>query len=120
MNVVIVDDEALERKALCKMIRDHLPEMEVVAEGANGREAVEIAKRYRPDIMLIDIKMPALDGLQAIEAIRRDGLDIEFIIVSAFDLFDYAKQAMRFGVKARSFEVPELWLQVDPKESEAR
>lgn len=99
MNVVIVDDEALERKALCKMIRDHLPEMEVVAEGANGREAVEIAKRYRPDIMLIDIKMPALDGLQAIEAIRRDGLDIEFIIVSAFDLFDYAKQAMRFGVK---------------------
>ncbi|MCK7607551.1 response regulator transcription factor [Geobacillus stearothermophilus] len=99
MKVAIVDDEALERRALCKMISDHLPDIEVVAEGANGREAVEIAKRYRPDIMLIDIKMPGLDGLQAIEAIRQDGLDLEFIIVSAFDLFDYAKQAMRFGVK---------------------
>ncbi|BBW97752.1 helix-turn-helix domain-containing protein [Geobacillus icigianus] len=99
MKVAIVDDEALERRALCKMINDHLPDVEVVAEGANGREAIDIAKQYCPDVMLIDIKMPGLDGLQAIEAIRQDGLDIEFIIVSAFDLFDYAKQAMRFGVK---------------------
>ncbi|KPC97217.1 Transcriptional regulatory protein DegU [Geobacillus sp. BCO2] len=99
MKVAIVDDEALERKALCKMINNHLPDIEVVAEGANGREAIDIAKQYCPDVMLIDIKMPGLDGLQAIEAIRQDGLDLEFIIVSAFDLFDYAKQAMRFGVK---------------------
>ncbi|AGT33538.1 AraC family transcriptional regulator [Geobacillus genomosp. 3] len=99
MKVAIVDDEALERKALRKMINDRLPHVEVVAEGANGREAIDIAKQYRPDVMLIDIKMPGLDGLQAIEAIRQAGLDLEFVIVSAFDLFDYAKQAMRFGVK---------------------
>ncbi|QIZ65955.1 response regulator transcription factor [Geobacillus subterraneus] len=99
MKVAIVDDEALERKALRKMISSHLPYVEVIAEGANGREAVEIAKQYRPDVMLIDIKMPGLDGLGAIEAIRQTGLDLQFIIVSAFDLFDYAKQAMRFGVK---------------------
>ncbi|AMQ21784.1 AraC family transcriptional regulator [Anoxybacillus geothermalis] len=99
MKVAIVDDEALERKALRKMIGSHLPHAEVIAEGANGREAVEIAKQYRPDVMLIDIKMPGLDGLGAIEAIRQFDLDISFIIVSAFDLFDYARQAMRFGVK---------------------
>ncbi|MED4878977.1 response regulator [Anoxybacillus geothermalis] len=81
------------------MIGSHLPHAEVIAEGANGREAVEIAKQYRPDVMLIDIKMPGLDGLGAIEAIRQFDLDISFIIVSAFDLFDYARQAMRFGVK---------------------
>ncbi len=99
MKIAIVDDEALERKALQKMIRDHLPNMEVVAEAANGREAVEIANEYKPDAMLIDIKMPGIDGLEAIELIRRHHPDMKFIIVSAFDTFEYAKQAMRHGVK---------------------
>jgi two-component system, response regulator YesN len=99
MKIAVVDDEALERKALRKMIRDHLPNMEVVAEAANGREAVEIANEYKPDAMLIDIKMPGIDGLEAIELIRRHHPDMKFIIVSAFDTFEYAKQAMRHGVK---------------------
>jgi two-component system, response regulator YesN len=99
MKIAIVDDEALERKALQKMIRDYLPNMEVVAEAANGREAVEIANKCKPDVMLIDIKMPGIDGLEAIELIRRKHPDMKFIIVSAFDTFDYAKQAMRQGVK---------------------
>lgn len=99
MKIAIVDDEALERKALQKMIRDHLPTMEVIAEAANGREAVEVADQYKPDVMLMDIKMPGIDGLEAIERIRRNHPDIKFIIVSAFDTFDYAKQAIRHGVK---------------------
>jgi two-component system response regulator YesN len=99
MKIAIVDDEALERKALQKMIRDHLPTMEVIVEAANGREAVEVADQYKPDVMLMDIKMPGIDGLEAIERIRRNHPDIKFIIVSAFDTFDYAKQAMRHGVK---------------------
>lgn len=99
MKIAIVDDEALERKALRKMICDHLSNMEVIAEAANGREAVEIANKYKPDVMLIDIKMPGIDGLEAIELIRRKHSDMKFIIVSAFDTFDYAKQAMRQGVK---------------------
>lgn len=99
MRIAIVDDEALERKALQKMIRDHLPTMEVIAEAANGREAVKVADQYKPDVMLMDIKMPGIDGLEAIEWIRRKHPDIKFIIVSAFDTFDYAKQAMRHGVK---------------------
>ncbi|WP_420768626.1 response regulator [Parageobacillus thermoglucosidasius] len=99
MKIAIVDDEALERKALQKMIRGHLPAMEVIAEAANGREAVEVADQYKPDVMLMDIKMPGIDGLEAIELIRRKHPEIKFIIVSAFDTFDYAKQAMRHGVK---------------------
>ncbi|EZP75173.1 AraC family transcriptional regulator [Parageobacillus genomosp. 1] len=99
MKIAVVDDEALERKALQKMIRDHLPAVEVIAEAANGREAVEAADQYKPDVMLMDIKMPGIDGLEAIELIRRKHPDIKFIIVSAFDTFDYAKQAMRHGVK---------------------
>ncbi|WP_199426876.1 response regulator transcription factor [Thermaerobacillus caldiproteolyticus] len=99
MKIAVVDDEALERKALKKMIREHLPQADVVAEAANGRAAVEVANEYKPDVMLMDIKMPGMDGLEAVRLIRKQHPNIKFIIVSAFDAFEYAKQAMQQGVK---------------------
>jgi two-component system, response regulator YesN len=99
IRVAIVDDEALERKALCKIIREHLPEVEVVAEAGNGRKAIEVADEIRPDLMMIDIKMPGIDGIEAVRTIKQQHPNMKFIIVSAFDTFEYAKQVMQQGVK---------------------
>jgi len=99
IRVAVVDDEALERKALCKMIREHLPEVEVVAEAGNGRKAIEVAESMNVDVMLMDIKMPGIDGIEAVRAIKQRSPNIKFIIVSAFDTFEYAKQVMQQGVK---------------------
>ena len=99
IRVAVVDDEALERKALCKMIREHLPGVEVIAEAGNGRKAIEIAGSMKPHLMLMDIKMPGIDGIEAVRLIKEQQPKMKFIMVSAFDTFEYAKQVMQQGVK---------------------
>ncbi|MGD6816655.1 response regulator transcription factor [Metabacillus sp. 84] len=99
MKVVIVDDEMIERRAMRKFIEESMAGFEVAGEAANGRLAVELASKLRPDLMLMDIKMPGMDGLEAIRKIRVSEPEIRFIMVSAYDSFDYAKEAMKEGVK---------------------
>ncbi len=97
--LLIVDDEPIERLALRKLIKQHFTTIEIVGEAANGMQAVEMAERNRPDIITMDIKMPELDGVEAIKAIRSMNLFPKFIVVSAFDTFDYAREVMKEGVK---------------------
>lgn len=99
MKVIIVDDEIIERKAMRKLISDSFTHIEVVAEAANGRIAIEEAKKHQPDIMFMDIHMPGIDGLEAIQLISAELPQTKFIMVSAYDSFEYAKQAMKQGVK---------------------
>lgn len=99
MNVIIVDDEMIERKAMKKFIQESFSYIQVVGEAANGRVAIELANELKPDLMLMDIKMPGIDGLEAIRQIRTQHPSIKFIMVSAFDSFQYAKEAMKEGVK---------------------
>ncbi|GGE45023.1 AraC family transcriptional regulator [Pullulanibacillus camelliae] len=99
LKLVIVDDESIEREALRKMIEDSLPALTVVGEAANGRQAIEQAQALLPDIIMMDIKMPGIDGVEAVKQIRRHLPDVKFIMVSAYNTFDYAKQVMREGVK---------------------
>lgn len=73
--------------------------MIVVGEAANGRKAIELAGATHPDIIFMDIKMPGINGLEAIEKINEGNPAIKFILVSAYDSFDYAKEAMKFGIK---------------------
>jgi two-component system, response regulator YesN len=99
MRVVITDDEMLERKAMRKFLNENFKDIEVVGEAWNGRNAIELAEQLDPDLMFIDIKMPGISGLEAVQRIREKKPEIKFIIVSAYDSFDYAKKAMKEGVK---------------------
>jgi two-component system, response regulator YesN len=94
-----VDDEVLERKALTKIINSSLQDVIVIGEAPNGRKAIEMAKEHRPDIIFMDIKMPGIDGVQAVKAIKKIDPSIRFIMVSAYNTFKYAKEVMQRGVK---------------------
>lgn len=99
LKILIVDDEILERIALTKIINSSLKDVMVIGEAPNGRKAIEMAKEHRPDIIFMDIKMPGIDGVQAVKAIKKIDPSIRFIMVSAFNTFEYAKEVMQQGVK---------------------
>jgi DNA-binding NarL/FixJ family response regulator len=97
LRVAIVDDQALVRSGL-SMILDHQEGIEVIAECSNGMEAIEIAKMYKPDVILMDIRMPKMDGLSATSIILEElSLPVRVIILSTFDLDEYVYKALRAG-----------------------
>ncbi|WML38029.1 response regulator [Neobacillus sp. OS1-2] len=99
LKILIVDDEVLERKALTKIINTSGEDVIVIGEAPNGRKAIEMAVQHRPDIIFMDIKMPGVDGVQAVKEIKKLDAGIRFIMVSAFNTFEYAKEVMQQGVK---------------------
>lgn len=99
IRIAIVEDEPIERAALRTLIERAFPHLVVIGEAENGEEAIALADRLRPDLMTVDVKMPEMDGLTAIRIIRERHPDMQFIIVSAYDTFAYAQQAIQLGVK---------------------
>ncbi|MBP1949788.1 response regulator [Virgibacillus litoralis] len=99
MRVLIAEDELLERKVMKKFIESNFTDMHIVGEAQNGRKAIELAETTNPDIIFMDIKMPGINGLEAIKEITKHYPSIKFILVSAYDSFGYAKQAMNYGIK---------------------
>ena len=98
IRVVVVDDQALVRSGFVVLLRS-APDIEVVGEAADGVEALEVVARERPDVVLMDIRMPELDG---VEATRRIGVDprlggTRVLILTTFDLDEYVFAALRAG-----------------------
>ncbi|MFF4443221.1 response regulator [Streptomyces sp. NPDC001502] len=83
IRVVIADDEPLIRAGI-RMILTSAPDIEVVAEAANGREAVDLARSHVPDVMLLDIQMPVMDGLTALGELRRAVPQVRALILTTF------------------------------------
>lgn len=97
--LLIADDEALEREGLELLIERMHPGMFQIAHADNGRRAIEQAEEFRPHIIMMDINMPGIQGLQAIREIKSRLPDTRFILVTAYDFFAYAKEAVSLGVK---------------------
>ena len=96
IRVLVADDQALVRGGL-RLILDAEPDIEVVAEAADGNEAVERALASRPDLVLMDIRMPALDGIQATKTLLSQLDSTCVVMLTTFDLDDYVIDAFRAG-----------------------
>ena len=98
IRVVVADDQALVRAGF-RVLVDSAPDLEVVGEAADGAEAVELVRRHRPDVVLMDVRMPGTDGLEATRRIAAlDGREaVRVIILTTFDLDEYVYGALRAG-----------------------
>ncbi|MDQ0115481.1 response regulator transcription factor [Paenibacillus harenae] len=97
-SVIIVDDEIYFRKGLIRMIDWEGNGYQVIGEADNGEDALAMIRDKKPDLVITDIRMPVLDGLDLIQAAEKEKLDTEFVIISGHNDFHYAQQAVRFGV----------------------
>jgi DNA-binding NarL/FixJ family response regulator len=96
VRVVVADDSELLRAGLVTVLSSH-PDIEVVAEAANGVEAAEFARQLAPDVVLMDIEMPGGDGITATRSIVSDCADTRVLVLTMFDLDDYVLEALRAG-----------------------
>lgn len=96
--VLIADDEGITVDALKFIIARNFPGQCTVESAKTGREVIELAETFRPDIALVDIHMPGINGIDAIREIRKTQPGIAFVIISAYDKFSYAKTAIELGV----------------------
>ena len=99
LRLMIVDDEQIIREALSSMIDYTSLGYEVIATAKNGMEAYDRIRDDYPDVVITDIKMPILNGLELIERASRIDSRITFILLSGYGEFEYAKQAMTYGVR---------------------
>ncbi len=96
VRVLVADDQALVRAGFA-MILDAQPDVEVVGEAADGHEAVALAARLRPDVVLMDIRMPGLDGIAATAEVTAAQPDVRVLVLTTFDLDDYVYDALHAG-----------------------
>ncbi|MEU2778101.1 response regulator transcription factor [Streptomyces sp. NPDC007162] len=94
--VLIVDDQPLQRYAF-HLLLDSVPETDVVGEAAHGTEAVRMAAELRPDVVLMDVRMPGMDGIEATRRITAAGDRSRVLVLTTFDLDEYVHAALRAG-----------------------
>ena len=96
LRVLLVDDHALARAAY-RMVLDPEPDIEIVGEAADGRQAIHAAARLHPDVVLMDVRMPELDGIAATRAIVEAGAGARVLVLTTFDLDEYVYDALAAG-----------------------
>jgi DNA-binding NarL/FixJ family response regulator len=96
IRVLLADDQELVRSGF-RLILDLADGIEVVGEAADGREAVRLAKELQPDVVLMDVRMPELDGIEATRRLRQAGAEARVLVLTTFDLDEYVYAAVRAG-----------------------
>ncbi|MEU0674649.1 response regulator transcription factor [Streptomyces sp. NPDC006172] len=107
VRVVLVDDQPLVRSGLRVIMADH-PDLEVVGEAATGAEAVELVRDVSPHVVVMDIRMPGMDGIEATRRITSGPSDTRVLVLTTFDEDDYVYGALRAG--ASGFAVKDMSL----------
>lgn len=98
MRILLADDHAITREGTRRLLEGHLG-IEVVAEAADGQEAVRLTRELRPDILLLDIAMPRLDGVQVAQALRRELPEVRLVVLTGYASDQYALTLIRLGVQ---------------------
>lgn len=98
MRILICDDEGIVQQAIRFMIQKSFGDEFEIESAKNGRMAIELAESFRPDIILMDIQMPGINGIEAMEEIKREHKNIIFIVLTAYDKFEYSQKAIDIGV----------------------
>lgn len=96
--LMIVDDEVLIRRGLKKTLQKHFPYLEYLS-AADGQEAMAVYEEEKPDIIITDIRMPKMSGLEFVRHLAEAGANASCVIISGYEEFDYARQAIRYGVE---------------------
>jgi len=97
--VMLVDDHALLRTGVANII-NHEPDLQVVAEASNGLEAVDAFERHRPDVTLLDLRMPVMEGVEAVRRIRERDPQAKVIVLTTYDTDEDITRALKAGAKA--------------------
>jgi DNA-binding NarL/FixJ family response regulator len=96
IRILIADDQDLVREGL-RMILDAEPDLEVVGEAADGKQALEQARRLDPELLLMDVRMPELDGIEATRRLAQTGSRARVLMLTTFDLDEYVYRALKAG-----------------------
>ena len=96
VTVVLVDDQPLVRAGLARILEVD-PELQVVGEASNGRDAVALVRRLQPDVVLMDVRMPVVDGIDATRQLRAAGSRAKVVVLTTFGLDEYVVDSLRAG-----------------------
>ena len=99
VKLLVADDEEVIRRGVAKYIRLHTDRFDKIYEAENGQEAIDLLLKYQPDILLLDVQMPLKKGRDVMKEAARAGLHPIVVILSGYDEFKYAQQALRYGAK---------------------
>ena len=99
LKLLIADDEDMIRKGVAKYLQLHTDRFAKIYEAENGQEAIDLILRYQPDMLLLDVQMPVKTGLDVMKEVEKAGLEPVTVILSGYDAFAYAQQAVKFGAK---------------------
>lgn len=97
-NVMVVEDQYHFRRGLVRMIEESEQKWNVVGEAGNGQDALKLLNRHKPDLVLTDIRMPVMDGIEFVTHLRRSYPETIVIILTGFKNFEYAQAAVKLGV----------------------
>lgn len=99
MNIIVIDDEPKVRKGLTNILRSRYKRNIAIVSFPNGIDALHFLKENPADIIITDIKMPKMNGLEMIEKLRKENFEVEFIILSGYSYFEYAQKAIELKVR---------------------